>query len=214
MKETRRFFDEYAQDFDALYGVARNPINRMLNPLLRKSMRLRFEKTLEYAAPVDGKTVLDIGCGPGHYAIALARAGAKKVVGVDFAGEMLKLAEQKAESNGVASICQFIAADIFEYSPDEPFDYSVLMGFMDYIADPGRAIDKAISLTREKIFFSFPRDGGLLAMQRKVRYRNRCPLYLYTENRLNDLFASYPNFSYRIEPISRDYFVSLSLKKG
>jgi SAM-dependent methyltransferase len=97
---TQDFFDSYAYDFDALYGAPQNILSSVINPLFRKSMKLRFEKTIEYSAPVDGKSILDIGCGPGHYAIALSKSGAKNVVGIDFAPEMIKIAKEKSQMAG------------------------------------------------------------------------------------------------------------------
>ena len=38
---------------------------------------------------------------------------------------------------------------------------------------------KILSLTANTAFFSFPLNGGLLAWQRKLRYRRRCALYMY-----------------------------------
>lgn len=210
MSETKQFFDKYAYDFDSLYGVPNNRLNVIINPLFRKSMRLRFEKSLSYAYPIEDKTVLDIGCGPGHYAIALAKAGAKKIIGLDFAPEMIKLAKEKAQQQGLEEKCEFLVADIFDYQPEETFNYSILMGFMDYIDDPERLINKVQTLTQDKILFSFPRDGGLLAAQRKLRYRKRCPLYMYKERQLIDLFSSFKR-DFNIEKISRDFFVSMNL---
>jgi demethylmenaquinone methyltransferase / 2-methoxy-6-polyprenyl-1,4-benzoquinol methylase len=44
-----------------------------------------------------GEVVLDVACGTGDVALAFARAGAGRVMGVDFTVEMLQLAERKAE---------------------------------------------------------------------------------------------------------------------
>ena len=213
MPDTKQFFDEYAYDFDALYGVPNNFINLIANPIFRKSMRLRFEKTIAYADPVVGKTVIDIGCGPGHYAIALAKAGAKKIVGIDFAPEMINIAKQKAANANVSNQCEFMVADIFNFQQVEKYNYSILMGFMDYIADPVKLITKVVSLTENKIFFSFPKDGGFLAFQRKLRYQKRCPLFMYKKNDLIDIFSKFKPFEYKIEGIHRDFFVTLTIKK-
>lgn len=99
------FFDRYATDFDAIYGTQNNVFERMINQLFRKSMRVRFDKVMEYAHPVKGKRVLDVGCGPGLYSVILAKAGAD-VVGVDFADEMIQIARSKAEEFGVQDRCR------------------------------------------------------------------------------------------------------------
>ncbi len=213
MKDTKQFFDKYAYDFDALYRVPKNILNYIINPIFRKSMRLRFEKTMEYTYPIQGKTVFDIGCGPGHYAIALSKAGAEKVVGVDFAAEMISIAIRKSKTENVFHKCEFIVADVFNFHTNVKFNYSISMGFMDYISDPVKLINKVITLTEDKILLSFPREGGILAAQRKLRYKKRCPLYMYKEKDLIDLFSKFEPLDYKIEKISRDFFVTLFLKK-
>jgi len=74
-KITAGFFDTYADDFDSIYGSGKNLIHRLLTRYLRKSIRRRFEMTLEACVEIIGKKVLDVGCGPGHYAISLALNG-------------------------------------------------------------------------------------------------------------------------------------------
>ncbi len=90
------------------------------------------------------------------------------------------------------------------------------MGFMDYMPDPEKVVAKVLSLTRNKAFFSFPVAGGVLGWQRKLRYQKRCDLFLYTEEQLKEIFANFPEATAKIEPISRDFFVTLTrnAKKG
>jgi hypothetical protein len=96
----------------------------------------------------------------------------------------------------------------------EPFDYAIVMGVMDYVADPKPLIAKVHSLTRERAFFSFPAAGGVLGWQRRLRYRDRCPLFLYTRSQVEKLFEGIEGASAHIEPIARDYFVQLTTTKG
>lgn len=206
--DVARFFHSYAKDFDAIYGNRNTFVNRIINKYLRASMRLRFEKTLAGCSPIEGKSVVDIGTGPGHYAIALAKRGARRVLGLDFAEAMIRVAQQHARDNGVGENCQFAFGDFLQYEPNEKFDYAVVMGFMDYIAEPKRVIDKVLAMTNERAFFSFPVAGGLLAWQRKLRYRRRCDLFLYTRPQIEQLFASSAARRVTIEPIRRDFFVT------
>lgn len=53
--------------------------------------------------------VLDVGCGTGRYALALARH-CRSVVGVDFSPRMLRIAREKAEELGLANV-RFICLD-------------------------------------------------------------------------------------------------------
>jgi 2-polyprenyl-3-methyl-5-hydroxy-6-metoxy-1,4-benzoquinol methylase len=209
---TSRFFHSYANDFDAIYGTSNSLLNRFVNRFLRKSMRLRYEKTIDGCNPIEGRAVLDIGCGPGHYGIALARRGAGHVLGIDFAEGMIDLARENAEVAGVADRCEFICGDFMAYRPGREFDYSILMGFMDYVADPLEVIERAVAVTSSKAFFSFPADGGFLSWQRKLRYRRRCDLYLYKPGYLKGLFAGIPGVRADVEKIARDYFVTASIE--
>jgi len=133
------------------------------------------------------------------------------VLGIDFAEGMLQIAAEHARANGVGRQCEFRQADFLEFRSPEPFDYVILMGFMDYMPEPRRIVEKALSLARSKVFFSFPLDGGLLAWQRKLRYRGRCELYMYTRDRLESLFSPFAGVHVAIEPAARDFFVTASL---
>ncbi len=62
-----------------------------------------------------GETVLDLFCHTGGFAVAAARAGAARVMGVDSSAEALVLARAHAEMNGVADLCTFMPADGFQY---------------------------------------------------------------------------------------------------
>jgi 2-polyprenyl-3-methyl-5-hydroxy-6-metoxy-1,4-benzoquinol methylase len=209
LDRTQTFFHQYANDFDAIYGNQNGMVDSVINKLFRKSMRLRYEKSIEGCEPVQGKSVLDIGCGPGHYSITLAQRGASRVVGIDFAEGMLKLATEHARQVGVGERCTFMVADFYKYAPQEIFDYVIVMGFMDYMPDPEKVVEKVLSLTRRKAFFSFPVSGGILGWQRKKRYEKRCDLFLYDKEQLAKMFAKFPGVKATIEPISRDFFVTL-----
>jgi len=211
---TQGFFHQYANDFDAIYSNRGGLVDGMINRLFRKSMKLRFLKSVEGCQPIEGKSVLDIGCGPGHYSITLAQRGAARVVGLDFADGMLELAAKHAQEAGVANRCSFQVGDFLTYEPSQPFDYVIVMGFMDYMADPRKIIGKVLSLTASRAFFSIPAAGGLLGWQRKMRYRNRCDLFLYTEPQLRELFSSFPGTRTSIEPIARDYFVTMEVAQA
>jgi 2-polyprenyl-3-methyl-5-hydroxy-6-metoxy-1,4-benzoquinol methylase len=208
---TSEFFSSYAHDFNAIYGNSNTFVNRWINRYLRASMRLRYEKTIEGCSPIQGRTVLDIGCGPGHYSVALAKNGAAQVYGIDFADEMISIADKNAQSNGVEGRCKFERVDFLADPIPDKYDYTIAMGFMDYMPDPKKTVEKVLSLTKSKAFFSFPAEGGLLAWQRKLRYKQRCPLFLYTEAQIRQLFSGLRAEQVRIERIARDYFVTVTM---
>lgn len=205
------FFDRYAVDFDSIYGNDNKAVERIINRLFRHAMVVRYERTIAGCSPIEGKSVIDIGCGPGHYGVALARAGASKVLGLDFAPGMLKIAEAHAQKVGVADKCSFVLGDFQTHPIPERYDYGIVMGFMDYVKDPVPVIKRVLEVSK-RAFFSFPKDGGLLAWQRKQRYKSRCELYLYTEQQIADLMTR-AGASFKIERIGRDFFVTAEAKR-
>ncbi len=206
------FFDSYACEFDSIYGTRNTLLNRLINKYFRRSMRLRFQRTIQGCDPIQERSVLDIGCGPGHYAITLARNGAQPVLGIDFAEEMINLAKKHAQQAGVADRCLFTLGDFLEYPINDRYDYAIVMGFMDYMADPRAVIHKVLLATRRRAFFSFPVAGGILAWQRKLRYQRRCELFLYTAGQLYELFSDRPDGTVKIQRIARDFFVTVTMQ--
>lgn len=204
------YFEQYAAEFDAIYGYASFPKN-IINLTFRKSMRIRYLRTLQECTPIFNKSVLDVGCGPGHYSIALSRAGAKFVRGIDFAKSMIDLAQERAERFGVSKKCRFICADFNELQFEKSFDYSIVMGFMDYVKYPETLIQKVLDITNSKAIFSFPEDHGFLAWQRKLRYKRKCNLYLYNTKRIEILFEKTTDRKPKIDKLGRDFFVTLTL---
>jgi SAM-dependent methyltransferase len=210
-ERTADFFDRYAVDFNAIYGNSNRAFEGLVNRLFRRAMLVRYEKTLAGCRPIKGLSVIDIGCGPGHYSVALARAGAAHVLGLDFAPRMLTIAAASAQAAGVAQHCSFVRGDFLTHPLPDQFDYAILMGFMDYVADARAAVERALAVVRHRAFFSFPKAGGPLAWQRQLRYRNRCDLYLYREEQIRALFSA-AGAAFAIEPIGRDFFVTAGPK--
>jgi 2-polyprenyl-3-methyl-5-hydroxy-6-metoxy-1,4-benzoquinol methylase len=211
-RDVADFFDSYAWNFNAIYGNKNTLVNNIVNKLFRKSMRDRFLKSIEGCDPIEGRSVIDIGCGPGHYAVSLAARGAGHVCGIDFAESMISLAKSNAGQAGVAERCRFVLGDFMSFEADRKYDYSIAMGFMDYIENPEELVNKVTVITGSKAFFSFPSDSGFLAWQRRIRYKKRCDLFMYNVGSLYELFSRIECKNVHIEKISRDYFVTLLMK--
>ncbi|MDX1687145.1 MAG: class I SAM-dependent methyltransferase [Candidatus Promineifilaceae bacterium] len=71
--------------------------------------------------------VLDVTCGPGVYAVELARRGAQ-VTGVDFGPAAIAYARDLAKAESVADGCTFIEADVREHDfGRERFDAALFL---------------------------------------------------------------------------------------
>ena len=92
------FFERYAGSFDSIYGHTekRNAFGRLIDYLFRRTMFLRFKETMQYADNPSIKSIIDIGCGPGHYCVEFLKKN-KKVTGLDLSEEMLKIARQHVD---------------------------------------------------------------------------------------------------------------------
>lgn len=75
-----------------------------------------------------GGRVLDVTCGPGLYAVELARRGCA-VTGIDFGPAAIAFANQLAGADGVAERCCFIEADVRAVDLDllQPFDAALFL---------------------------------------------------------------------------------------
>jgi len=82
---------------------------------------------------VNGKKVLDYGCGSGWLGVYLAKQGAY-IEGFDISGELIEVASLRAEANGVSHVCKFkkMAAEALEY-PDESFDLVVGVSILHHV---------------------------------------------------------------------------------
>ncbi len=211
----RDFFEGYARDFDHIYDdTGKGPIARYIDTNLRKEMRLRFENTFAQLQPMQGRSLLDAGCGGGRYAIPAAKAGASRVLGIDFSDSMLDLARQKAAAEGLSSVCEFDHGDLLTY-PIEPksFDYAIAIGFFDYMQDPEAALAALARAARRRVFISLPKRWHVLTPQRWIRYTLfKCFVRFYSRPEVERLAASVAPKKTTVLDIGREYNLVLDLE--
>lgn len=211
-ERVRDHFHADARRFDAIYEDEKGPITKWIDEVWRGVVRRRFDLTLRLLAPLDGKTVLDVGCGSGRYCIAYAQRGAKRVVGVDFAAAMIELAMEHARRFGVADRCEFRAGLFPDATPEGPFDASSAMGFFDYVSDPVPIISRMREMTASTMIMSFPKSGEWRAPIRRVRFLlTGCPLFLYSEAEVRAALLEAGIDDYEWIELDRDYIVAAHL---
>lgn len=204
----RHHFDLDATRFDAIYDDAKGPLSRFIDHVWRGVVRKRFDLTLQRLAPLAGRSVLDVGCGSGRYCVAYAQRGATRVVGVDFAPEMIRLAEAHAQRAGVADRCRFEVTSFPESAPAGPFDASTAMGYFDYVRDPVPSLARMRELTTGTIVLSFPKAREWRVPVRRLRFRLAgCPLFLYSAGQVQRLLAAAQITRYEVVSLDRDYVI-------
>lgn len=106
--------------------------------------------------PLAGKRVLDIGCGGGILADAMARKGAE-VLGIDLAGKALKVAQLhalEAQTTGVSY--REVSAETLAEEQPESFDVVTCMEMLEHVPDPSSVVRACAALVKPggHVFFS------------------------------------------------------------
>ena len=76
------------------------------------------------------KLVLDVGCGTGLFAYKAAREGAKRVLGIDYSGEAIKIAQENHRHSNL----QYSNIDV--KSIKEKYDVIVSIGTLEHMDNP------------------------------------------------------------------------------
>ncbi|MCF3947010.1 class I SAM-dependent methyltransferase [Acidiphilium iwatense] len=101
---------------------------------------------VEAANPGPRDRVIDLACGPGSVACALARC-ATHVVGLDATAAMLDQARTRAEKQGFADI-EWLEGSIYDAPyPDGWFDICTCRFAFHHLQDPVRAFGEMVRLT-------------------------------------------------------------------
>ena len=165
-----RYFDREADRFDAIYDRDKPLHQRVGDAVFRRAIRERYSLTINSIGAV-GRTVLDVGCGPGRYGIELARRGAARCLGIDVAEQMINIARAESKEGGVADRCEWVISDFLSWEGGEVFDAVVAMGYFDYLEDPTPHLEKMIGHCKDRVFVSLPKRWEVRTPIRIARFR-------------------------------------------
>ena len=107
-------------------------------------------------APLKGQRVLDVGCGGGILADAMARKGAE-VLGIDLAEKSLKVAQLHALEAGTSQITyRLVAAEALAAEMPDQFDVVTCMEMLEHVPDPASVVQACARLAKPGgwVFFS------------------------------------------------------------
>ena len=116
---------------------------------------LRLE-WIDSLCPLAGKQALDVGCGGGILADAMARKGAQ-VLGIDLAEKSLKVAQLHAlEENTPHITYKKIAAEVLAAEQPGQFDVVTCMEMLEHVPDPASIVQACATLVKPGgwVFFS------------------------------------------------------------
>ncbi len=95
---------------------------------------------------------------------------------------MLELTSKRVEKIGLRDKVSLVEGYFPDRLPAGPFDFAIIMGVLDYVADPVSFFKGLRGILTGRAAVSFPSKHWLRTPIRKVRYRLRnCPLYFYDE---------------------------------
>lgn len=105
------------------------PLNMEATAYANKSKVLALLGS-DFYSSIQGKTVVDFGCGTGEDAVEMAQHGAQRVIGVDLREQVLAVGRKNAEAAGVSDRCGFATV-----SPEKA-DIIVSLDAFEHFEDP------------------------------------------------------------------------------
>lgn len=108
---------------------------------------LRLDWIRAQAGSLDGLRALDVGCGGGLLAEAMATEGAQ-VTGIDLAKESLKIARLHGHESGVQVQYECVSAEDYAQHQAGRFDLVTCMELLEHVPDPASVVGACARLVR------------------------------------------------------------------
>lgn len=106
-------------------------------------------------ARLDGRRVLDVGCGGGLLAESLDKQGAK-VTGIDLAKRALSVAKMHAQANELAIEYHLSSAEDWARAQPKTYDVVCCLEMLEHVPSPSSVVDACAQLVQPggSLFFS------------------------------------------------------------
>jgi 2-polyprenyl-3-methyl-5-hydroxy-6-metoxy-1,4-benzoquinol methylase len=180
----------------------------------RQELYERFALTFERLGDVAGKRGLDVGCGAGHYLLEALRRGAIHMTGIDPALGTLELVRQQVEALGQIDRVTLVHGEFPQVRPSGAFDFAIVVGVLDYVAEPLAFLQALRAAVRGTSIVTFPSRHWLFGPLRRLRHWSRGGnVHFYNEASIR-LLCERAGFSSvdvtKIDGAGLDYHVSLT----
>jgi ubiquinone/menaquinone biosynthesis C-methylase UbiE len=128
---------------------------------------LPYESLVRMLGDVRGKRILDAGCGNGWLSVILAKRGAQ-VDGFDISPGAIRIAQDRAQLNGVERSCTFRTASAYELPyPDAAFDGVIGSALLHHLGDKARFASEMKRVMKQDAVAVFQEPfGNSLALER------------------------------------------------
>jgi ubiquinone/menaquinone biosynthesis C-methylase UbiE len=139
-RKVKERFDRIASLYDRVFSFP-----------IASSIERREIKAVSGLLDVEGKSVLDVGCGYGKFSREWEEKNARLIVGLDFSKNMLKRAKNRNRNS------HFVLGDAFNTPfKDKCFDVSTCIGLPLYYENIDGLFEEMARLTRKACVVSFP----------------------------------------------------------
>jgi 2-polyprenyl-6-hydroxyphenyl methylase/3-demethylubiquinone-9 3-methyltransferase len=132
--------------FAALAHQWWDPESAMFGPL-HKMNPLRLEWIEQAGGGLDGKRVVDVGCGGGILTEAMAARGAQ-TLGIDLGEKALGVARLHKLESGTSADYRLVSAEALGAEMPGAFDVVTCMEMLEHVPDPASIVAACAALTR------------------------------------------------------------------
>ena len=175
----------YAGVGEGLAAVCSYGMPEFYNRAIDLTQRLALRPWLRN---LNGKRVMDVGCGIGRWTRWMALQGAQ-VTGVDLSFTMTLEARRRTALAGLAEGCRFLTQDLSELDTGSQYELILGVTVLQHILDPLR-LRTAVSRLRDHLL----REGRIVLIEAApTRSNSRCDSAVFQARDLTfyqDLFSS------------------------
>lgn len=187
---------------------------RFSGPIGRLIAGTQEEVIARFLAPLQGRSVLDVGTGTGRGAIALARRGAV-VTGVDASAEMLEVARRRAADAGVE--VTFSREDAHRLPFDDgAFDSVICLRVLMHTPDWRQSLSELCRVARHRVVFDYPAMASaalLESVARRVAHAAGARVEAYRVFAEGSVRAALEANGYRVADVHRQFVLPIALHK-
>jgi 2-polyprenyl-3-methyl-5-hydroxy-6-metoxy-1,4-benzoquinol methylase len=187
---------------------------RFSGPIGRMIAESQERVIAAFLAPVEGRSVLDVGTGTGRAAIALARRGAI-VTGLDASNEMLAVARVRAAETCVA--VTFVSGDAHGLAfEDQSFDSVVCLRVLMHTPDWRQSLGELCRVARARVVFDYPAlasGAALQALTRRVAAAAGANVEAYRVFSDRAIQATLRDCGFRVVDRQRQFVLPIALHK-
>lgn len=166
------------------------PIYSALDSYVKKGFR-RAMDNIQKEIDLNGKSVLDIGTGPGAWAALYKENGASKVHGVDFAQKMIKTANKRYSPDITFSTGD--AENLSEFE-DESFDIVTASFVLHGVKEDKRTVmlKEMKRISKQHVIIN-DYYGKTPAVARFLEYLEKSDYHHFKDNFCNELNTQFSN---------------------